>query len=372
MLLLNFSTLTGQMQQRIIGFDLARAYAILGMFVVNFNFSFGSIMAPTDAVGRFLNLFTGNSTAIFIICAGMGVSLMTNGRERNTEEQTKLKSIILKRSWFLFALGLLLFNWWSGDILHFYGSYMHVAAFLLFVPKKYYLWGAVIAILIFHLLLLIIPINTGWNFTTFKYEDFWTIQGFLRNTFYNGWNSLFPWLCYFFTGMWLGRLNWNNRRIQRNVFICGLLLFTSFQILRLLVKQNYFNAFWSDYIMAEYFPAYLPFMMITVGFALMVIPVCMFVGQKFSTNSFILALQKTGQMTLSHYVIHLTAGMLIFGWITNKHYTGFLEDEKPTQPIYILGYSVIFYGFSILFSVLWSKRFKHGPLESLMRKISNR
>lgn len=66
------------MQQRITGFDLARAYAIFGMFIVNFNFSFGSLMAPTGPLGRFLNLFTGNSTAIFIICAGMGVSLMTS------------------------------------------------------------------------------------------------------------------------------------------------------------------------------------------------------------------------------------------------------------------------------------------------------
>jgi len=66
------------MKQRIIGFDLATAYAIFGMFIVNFNFSFGSVINPTDAAGHFLNIFTGNSTAIFIICAGMGVSLMTN------------------------------------------------------------------------------------------------------------------------------------------------------------------------------------------------------------------------------------------------------------------------------------------------------
>lgn len=66
------------MQHRIIGFDVARAYVIFGMFIVNFNFSFGSIMAPNEPIGHFLNIFTGNSTAIFIICAGMGVSLMTN------------------------------------------------------------------------------------------------------------------------------------------------------------------------------------------------------------------------------------------------------------------------------------------------------
>lgn len=358
------------MKQRIIGFDIARAYAIFGMFIVNFNFSFGSVMNPTDTVGYFLNVFTGNSTSIFIICAGMGVSLMTNRADYTIHEKAELKSKILKRSWFLFALGLLLFNWWSGDILHFYGGYMHIAAFLLFVPKRYYLVGAIIAIIIFHLLFLIIPITTSWDFTTYSYLDFWTPLGFLRNTFYNGWNSIFPWLSYFLVGMWLGRLNWQDKNIKRNIFIIGLLIFLVIQSLRLMVRQQLFNAFWSDYITAEYFPPYLPFVLVTMGFAFMTISICMLIGQKFSTNKIVLALQQTGQMTLSHYVIHLTLGMTIMAILTGKHYTGLLEDEQPTLPIYILAYSFVFYIFSILFSVLWIKKFKNGPLETLMRKIS--
>lgn len=358
------------MQQRIIGFDLARAYAIFGMFIVNFNFSFGSIMAPTDTLGYFLNVFTGNSTAIFIICAGMGVSIMTNKNTYSKEEKAKLKSKILKRSWFLFALGLLLYNWWSGDILHFYGGYLHFAAFLLFVPKRYYLLAAIFAIFIFHILLFIIPIDTGWDFYTFYYKDFWTPIGFLRNTLYNGWNSMFPWLSYFLIGMWLGRLNWHGRIIKRNIFIIGLVVFIIIQSLRLLVRHHFFNPFWSDYIMAEYFPPYLPFVLVTIAFAFMVIPICMVIGEKFSNNKLILALQKTGQMTLSHYVIHLTIGMILLAFLTGKHYTGLLEDEKPTASIYILIYSFVFYIFSFVFSIFWSRKFKNGPLETVMRKIS--
>lgn len=356
--------------QRIIGFDLARAYAIFGMFIVNFNFSFGSVMAPSDAIGHFLNVFTGNSTAIFIICAGMGVALMTNRSDYSSEEKAKLKSKILKRSWFLFALGLLLYNWWSGDILHFYGGYMHCAAFMLFVPKKYYLWIALGAIAIFHVLLQIIPIDTAWDFATFKYQDFWTPEGFLRNTFYNGWNSMFPWIAYFITGMWLGRLNWQNKQTRQYIFLIGLALFSIIQVLRLLVRKGSFNPFWSDYIMAEYFPPYLPFVLVTMGFAFMVIPICMVVGERYAASKIILALQKTGQMTLSHYIIHLTLGMIILAFITHKNYTGLIEDETPTPSVYILGYSVLFYILSILFSIAWRKKFRNGPLEMLMRKIS--
>ncbi len=299
----------------------------------------------------------------------MGVSLMTNRNQYSKEEKTRLQSIILKRSWFLFAIGLLLYNWWSGDILHFYGGYMHIAAFLLFVPKRYYLWTAFFAILIFHILLFVIPINTSWNFNTFKYADFWTPIGFLRNTFYNGWNSIFPWLSYFMLGMWLGRLNWQNKTTKKNIFIAGLVIFLLFEGLRLLVKNGVLMQY-GNYIMSDYFPPYIPYIMITTGFALMVISICMFIGEKFPANKFIESLVKTGQMTLSHYVIHLTIEMIILAKLTNKHYSGYLEDETPTAPIYILTYSIIFFTLSVIFSYVWSKRFKHEPLETLMRKIS--
>ena len=181
---------------------------------------------------------------------------------------------------------------------------------------------------------------------------------------------MFPWLSYFLIGMWLGRLNWYDRIIKRNIFIIGLVVFIIIQSLRLMVRHHFFNPFWSDYIMAEYFPPYLPFVLVTIAFAFMVIPICMVIGDKFPNNKFILALQKTGQMTLSHYVIHLTLGMVLMAFLTGKHYTGLLEDEKPTSSIYILTYSIIFYIFSILFSIFWSRKFKNGPLETLMRKIS--
>lgn len=358
------------MQHRIIGFDLARAYAIFGMFIVNFNFSFGSVMAPTDPIGHFLNIFTGNSTAIFIICAGMGVSLMTNRPDYSRAEQAALKAKVVKRSWFLFALGLLLYNWWSGDILHFYGGYLHVAALLLFVPKQYYLGGAFLAVVIFHLLLLLIPINTSWDFTTFRYVDFWTPLGFLRNTFYNGWNSLFPWLAYFLVGMWLGRLDWQQKRAKQKVFLVGLLVFLLIQGLRLLVRQHLVNAFWSNYLMAEYFPPYLPFVLVTMAFALMVIPICMTIGEALPTHWLVVALQRMGQLTLSNYVLHLTLGMLLLAGLTGKPYTGLLATGRPTSPAYILAYSGAFYVASVLFSTLWRRRFRNGPLESLMRSIS--
>jgi uncharacterized membrane protein YeiB len=358
------------MQQRIIGFDVARAYAIFGMFIVNFNFCFGSFQDQTP-LGQFLNLFIGNSTAIFIICAGMGVSLMTNRISAYTNaEKEKFKSIILKRSWFLFAIGLLLYNWWPADILHFYSGYMHIAAFILFVPKRYFLLAAIIAIIIFHILLFIIPIETSWDFTTYKYADFWTIKGFLRNTFYNGWNSAFPWIAYFLLGMWLGKVNWQAPKIRAKIFTVAVVIFVLFEGLRKYSIYKQFDKNILDYINYNYFPPYLPFMLITASFALMVITVCIWLGDKFSESSIVKWLSYTGKMTLTNYVQHLTIGILILQALTGITYTGFLQTEMPLTPLYIFCYSIIYFIVSVVLSTIWTKKFKRGPLEMLMRKIS--
>ncbi len=298
------------MKQRIIGFDLARAYAILGMFIVNFNTVFGSLTEKT-ILGQFLSLFSGNSSSTFVILAGMGISLLTNRTEYSLEDKTRLKKIISRRSWFLFVIGLLLYLWWPADILHYYGGYMHLAILILFVQKKYYLWTALLAIIIFHLLFAIIPYDTGWNFKTLEYKDFWTVNGFLRNTLYNGWNSIFPWVAYFFVGMWLGRLDWNVFKTQKKMFLIGFGLLISIISLQHYAINNIINKNLLQYITADYMPPFLPFMLSTSGFALMLISTFMFIGGEFENNKYAKLFASTGQMTLTHYISHLTIGMII-------------------------------------------------------------
>jgi uncharacterized protein len=367
-----------KMKQRIIGFDLARAYAIFGMYIVNFIFCFGSFRGDST-LQAFIRLFIGNSTSIFIICAGMGIVLMTSKENLSIEDKQNFKKVILKRSWFLFGLGLLLFNWWQGDILHFYGGYMHIAAFILFILRRFYLWIAVAAFVIYNILQFFIPIDTGWNLQTSQYLDFWTPVGFLRNTLYNGWNSIFPWFAYFSLGMYLGKLDWQNKKIQLRVFLIGLCLLSIFKGLRIFVAYDWNNpirhSFYEKYamqILEDYFPASITFVFITIGWALIVIPFCMFLGDQFPKSKVIGALVKTGQMTLSHYVFHMTIGVLLLAILTHKHYTGFPQFDNPVETIYILIFAFLFFSFSVTFSHFWSMKFKNGPLETIMRKISDR
>lgn len=357
-------------KQRIIGFDLARAYAIFGMYIVNYNIVFGNYY-DTSLVGKILSLFSGNSSTVFVMLAGMGVALMTNRSIYTAGEKKQLRAIINKRAWFLFALGLLLFLWWPADILHFYGGYMHIAAIILFFDKKVYLYAAAGAILIFHILLVIIPYETGWNFETLQYTDFWTIEGFIRNTFYNGWNAIFPWLAYFTVGMYLGRLDWSSFKLQKRMFILGLMVFASVNLVQVFFNQFTLSDDVKFYLTADYLPPFLPFVLSTLGFGLMLISVFMWAGQRLSNNTLAQHLAKTGQMTLTHYISHLTIGMLLLSLMTNRTYTTVMNESEPIPPMIIFLFATGYFILSYFFSKWWASKYKNGPFEMLMRKISD-
>ncbi|WP_264524567.1 DUF418 domain-containing protein [Flavobacterium sp. N502536] len=357
------------MKQRIIGFDLARAYAIFGMFIVNFNMVFGSHSDPST-VAQFMSLFSGNSSSVFVILAGMGVALMTNRAAYTPSEKKQLRNTILKRAAFLFIIGLLLNLIWPADILHFYGCYMFLIAFFVFLNKKFFLLLAVVAVFGFHVLIFIIPYETGWNMDTFQYTDFYTLNGFIRNTFYNGWNSVFPWIAYFLLGMYLGRLNWSSTKIQKKMFAIGFLVYVSIALLQLLSGQFVLSENLHLFINADYLPPYLPFLLSTSGFALMLIAFFMYLGEKYGTNRYVQNFAPTGQMTLTHYISHLTIGLILFSVLMNRSLTQDPIDQEATKPIYILLFSIAYFVLSYYFSSLWAKRFNNGPFETLMRKIA--
>jgi uncharacterized protein len=354
------------MKQRIIGFDLARAYAIFGMYIVNFNIVFGNYQ-DKSLVGQILSLFSGNSSTVFVMLAGMGIALMSNrASEYTTEDKKRLKRTVNKRAGFLFITGLVFSVWWPADILHFYGGYMYIAVFLLFVDKRYYIIIALITVIIFHLMLVFIPYETGWNFEALAYKDFWTINGFLRNTFYNGWNSIFPWFAYFVIGIYLGRMNWALKRTQIRMFIIGLSMFLFISCIQLLANIFSVSEELFFFINADYLPPFLPFTISTIGFGLMLISVFMFIGSFVSEKTFANNLAKTGQMTLTHYISHLTIGVLIFTLLSGKEYSGHII----VQPIFILLFSIVYFILSYYFSKYWATKFKNGPFEMLMRRVS--
>ena len=106
---------------RIIGYDVARALAILGMVIVNFKTVMYDKISGADWLGGFVNLFEGRAASTFVILAGVGMTLMSKRAiaENDIPKIKQIQNTLFKRSLFLFIVGLMYTPIWPADILHF-------------------------------------------------------------------------------------------------------------------------------------------------------------------------------------------------------------------------------------------------------------
>ena len=178
------------MNSRIIGIDVARALAIIGMVIVNFKVVLGE--EGKNWIKLLASVFDGKASATFVVLAGVGIALGTNSAIRNNDlSKLRMAQIkITKRALLLFIIGLSYMVIWQADILHFYGIYMLLTLLLIrSAPQHILMWAAAV-ILTYPFLLYWFDYETGWNLDTLEYLDFWEFDGFLRNLFINGFHPV--------------------------------------------------------------------------------------------------------------------------------------------------------------------------------------
>lgn len=193
------------MKGRIKGIDVARALAVIGMIIVNFKVALGD--KGSAWLQSIVQIFEGKAAATFVVLAGVGIALLTNSAYKS-QDQNKLstnRKRIVKRAIFLFVIGLSWMWIWPADILHFYGIYMLITLYFINKSSKLILIGASSLILVYPILILLFNYETGWNFTSFEYSNFWTVNGFIRNLMYNGFHPVIPWTAFMLFGLWYGR-----------------------------------------------------------------------------------------------------------------------------------------------------------------------
>ena len=164
-------------RKRILGIDVARALAVIGMIIVNFKIVFGSEGHP--GFKAFAQLFEGKAAATFVVLAGVGLALMSRSAVKKND-QTKLNKVrwgITKRALLLFIVGLSYLSIWPADILHFYGIYMLLTLFFLGSSTLLIFLSAMILVFVYPILMFNWPYESGWDFNSLTYEGFWTISG---------------------------------------------------------------------------------------------------------------------------------------------------------------------------------------------------
>ena len=359
------------MKQRVTGFDLARALAIFGMVIVNFKISMNAETGNLLLMS-FSGIFEGRASALFVILAGVGVTFLTD-KEREFGDGSfvlKKRLLLIKRGLLLIAIGLVYTPIWEADILHFYGFYFLIAAAIFTFIDKILLFISTIIMLIFPILMVFLNYEQNWNWSTLTYENFWSLDGMIRHIMFNGFHPVFPWAAFLIFGMWLGRQDLSQSLMRKKLLTLSLisLLVTEciFYVIRVTIGDGSALEMTSEevtFLFSTSIIPPLPQYIISAGSsAVVVLVACLYFSDRFSESNINKWLSKTGQLSLTLYVAHVIIGLGILESI------GRLENQTIN---FSLLSALIFCVCGTVFSVVWLKFFKTGPLEWIFRKVAS-
>lgn len=348
---------------RIIGLDIARALAILGMVLVNFKIVMDANHGHAGLAWA-LHAFEGRAVALFIVLAGMGITLMTRKAVASGDiAQINAKRYkLLKRALFLFVVGLLYSPIWPADILHFYGVYLLIATAVLLAPGHHLWYYALGAMIVSVLLMLTLDYSVGWDFDTLSYNDFYTPIGMVRHLIYNGFHPVFPWVALMLIGMWFGRQHLTQHAVRQHLLKIAIVVAVITESLSVMLVTVIGKGS-DDALLFTTSP--LPptplYIIAGAAWAIIVIIICLMVTERFP-GGYWFPLTATGQLALTLYIAHVLIGMgalEAFGWIGQQSYA------------HVWLASLSFYMGAVLFATLWRLRFQRGPVEWLLHRLTD-
>lgn len=345
---------------RLEGLDLARGLAIFGMVVVNFKFVMGLEGSESGPLAWLAAACDGRAAATFVTLAGMGISLM--GRK------PEARAILFKRAGFLFALGVLDTALWAGDILHFYGVYLVLAAWLLAAPDRVLLGSAAASSAVFVALFAYLDYEAGWDWAELAYAGQWTPRGLFRHLFFNGFHPVFPWLAFLLVGMVLGRRDWGERRARVGLAGAGLALALSAEAASAVLSgwaasDGTPDGDWCALVFGtQSMPPSPLYVLSGGGSALAVIGLALEFSRRWPSSRLVSPVRKAGQMALTLYVAHVVFGLCVLEFLELTDGSASLERA--------LGAAGVFYAAALTFAWAWRRRFERGPLEAAMRRLA--
>ncbi len=357
---------------RIIGYDLARSLAMLGMIVVHFTLvasgtGAGDQHEPSLLSGLIAAL-DGRPAALFMVLAGIGLALMSR-RARLAPTPAVVagtRRVFIRRGVFLLLIGFVNLLIWPGDILRVYGVSFFIAAALMAVPGRRLLAIAGLFVLVFSAMVLFADFDRHWDWETLTYHGLWTWEGVFRNLLFDGFRSVLPWAGFVLFGMWLGRLDLTDPKINRRLFVAAVAVAVGAELLSRTLLSYWFteaNTGVDRETLVALFgtqsvPALPLFLLAAGGTAVAVIALCVRLGQ-ICPRPVLQPLVAMGQMALTWYFAHIVIGL---GALEEAGMVG--TETLPVAAAYGLGFFIV----AVLLSWIYKRRFRSGPLEWLMRK----
>ena len=344
---------------RLDGLDLARFLAFAGMVIVNFKVVIGAgdAGAGAGALGILVGALEGRAAATFVVLAGVGLGLA------GLKDINRTTAVTIRRAVFLLVVGLVNALIFEADIIHYYAFYFLVGVFLLPLSNRLVLLGIVMVNLVFCCMILLLDYNQGWNWENLTYSDFWTPAGFVRNLFFNGWHPVFPWVGFLFYGIMLSRMSLARWTTQRNLMIGGCLLVvlaetTGAIVTPLLAEIDPELTFLST---TEPLPPLPLYTIAGMGAASIVIGGCLALSGWAGRVGILRFVTPAGRQSLTLYLAHILIG------VTALEVLGLIGDQSLTTAVIA---ALTFCACAMIYAYLWAKRFKRGPMETLMRRLA--
>jgi hypothetical protein len=339
---------------RLAGIDMARALALIGMLAVH--------VGPEDAPGvggKLYSLAYGRASILFVLVAGVGISLLSSHMKSITAARLRLASFALVL--LPLGLGLQLVGHPIAVILHHYAAFFLLgivvlglsgralvalaAAMTLCGPVLYFLAGTYM------------PAIFERTPVTLLDNALEIVLALLISGPY----PLIVWGAPLLWGMWLGRQDLRDARAP--IRLCqigaGVAIPAVAVSMALLAALGEPRAPTDPLMLAVHTPhSQMPLWLISsIGSAAFVLGASLLVAGRFPRTAAPFAL--LGQMALSMYVVHV----LVLGGLRG----GLSQDAVGSS----LATVVVMTAAGMLFVVAWRRFYARGPLEMLMHVLPN-
>ncbi|MFD1717112.1 DUF418 domain-containing protein [Georgenia deserti] len=333
---------------RLVGLDVARAAAILGMLAVNVGPGDGS--GPAAWVTRAAH---GRASILFVLLAGVGLTLLTR---RALEGGPSRRATLFWRAGVLLAIGLVLqvLDHDVSVILPTYAALFVLAAALVRAPDRLLLGGAAGVTVAGPVLWILLQRGGEFDRAPASLAD--SPFEILASVVATGPYPLVTWSAPFLFGMWLGRRDLRDRRLVSRLLVLGAVgavggMVTSRVLVRFTGQPG--EVVGLDRLVSAVAHSQMPLWLISgTGSALAVLAALVLLTPHL--KRFSRPLVALGQLSLTVYVAHLVV-------LSTVVRPGPWTPEDGLLITAVIGVA------ATIGATMWRSAFNRGPLEATLR-----